>query len=141
MNTLKHTLNKLVGEALSVVSGLTDCDPNVITASKPEFGDYQSNGIMSIAKKVGTNPRQLASDVVEKITADANPLIAKLEVAGPGFINIHLSDTALMQRASEIQNDTRKLIPTTNKVDKIVSITLRLTWLRKCTLGICAALS
>lgn len=120
MNTLKHTLNKLVGEALSVVSGLTDCDPNVITASKPEFGDYQSNGIMSIAKKVGTNPRQLASDVVEKITADANPLIAKLEVAGPGFINIHLSDTALMQRASEIQNDTRKLIPTTNKVDKIV---------------------
>ena len=120
MNTLKHTLNKLVGEALSVASGLTDCDPNVITASKPEFGDYQSNGIMSIAKKVGTNPRQLASDVVEKITADANPLIAKLEVAGPGFINIHLSDTALMQRASEIQNDTRKLIPTTNKVDKIV---------------------
>ena len=120
MNTLKHTLNKLVGEALSVVSGLTDCDPNVITASKPEFGDYQSNGIMSIAKKVGTNPRQLANDVVEKITADANPLIAKLEVAGPGFINIHLSDTALMQRASEIQNDTRKLIPTTNKVDKIV---------------------
>jgi arginyl-tRNA synthetase len=120
MNTLKHTLNKLVGEALSVVSGLTDSDPNVITASKPEFGDYQSNGIMSIAKKVGTNPRQLASDVVEKITADANPLIAKLEVAGPGFINIHLSDTALMQRASEIQNDTRKLIPTTNKVDKIV---------------------
>ena len=120
MNTLKHTLNQLVGDALSNVSGLADCDPNVITASKPEFGDYQSNGIMSIAKKVAVNPRQLASDVVEKITADANPLIAKLEVAGPGFINIHLSDTALMQRASEIQNDTRKLIPTTNKVDKIV---------------------
>ena len=120
MNTLKHTLNQLVGEALSIVSGLADCDANVITASKPEFGDYQSNGVMSIAKKVATNPRQLASDVVEKITADANPLIAKLEVAGPGFINIHLSDTALMQRASEIQNDTRKLIPTTNKVDKIV---------------------
>lgn len=120
MNTLKHTLNQLVGEALSTVCGLADSDPNVITASKPEFGDYQSNGVMSIAKKVGTNPRQLASDVVEKITTDANPLIAKLEVAGPGFINIHLSDTALMQRASEIQSDTQKLIPTTNKVDKIV---------------------
>ena len=120
MNTLKHTLNQLVGEALSIVSGLADCDPNVITASKPEFGDYQSNGVMSIAKKVATNPRQLASDVVEKITADANPLIAKLEVAGPGFINIHLSDTALMQRASEIYSDTRKLIPTANKADKIV---------------------
>ena len=120
MNTFKHTLNQLVGEALSIVSGLADCDPNVITASKPEFGDYQSNGVMSIAKKIGTNPRQLANDVVEKLTADANPLIAKLEVAGPGFINIHLSDTALMQRASEICSDTRKLIPTTKKTDKIV---------------------
>jgi len=120
MNTLKHTLNQLVGEALSIVSGLADCDANVITASKPEFGDYQSNGVMSIAKKVAINPRQLASDVVEKITADANPLVAKLEVAGPGFINIHLSDTALMQRASEIYSDTRKLIPTANKADKIV---------------------
>ena len=120
MNTLKHTLNQLVGEALSEVCGLADCDPNVITASKQEFGDYQSNGVMSIAKKVGTNPRQLASDVVEKITACENPLIAKLEVAGPGFINIHLCDIALMQRASEIQSDTQKLIPPTDKVDKIV---------------------
>ena len=99
MKTLKQILNQLVGEALSEVSGIADCDPNVITASKPEFGDYQSNGVMSIAKKVGTNPRQLASDVVEKMTSDANPLLAKLEVAGPGFINIHLSDSALMQRA------------------------------------------
>ena len=120
MNTLKHTLNQLVGEALSTVSGLADCDPNVITASQPGFGDYQSNGVMSIAKKVATNPRQLASDVAEKITADANPLIAKVEVAGPGFINIHLSNAALMQRASEIYSGTRKLIPTANKAEKIV---------------------
>ena len=120
MNTLKYTLNKLVYEALSVVSGVADCDPNVITASKPEFGDYQSNGVMSVAKKTGTNPRQLANDVVKKIVADAHPLIAKLEVAGPGFINIHLSDSVLMQRAVEIQSDTQKLISTTNKVDKIV---------------------
>ena len=120
MNTLKYTLNKLVYEALSVVSGVADCDPNVITASKPEFGDYQSNGVMSVAKKTGTNPRQLANDVVKKIVADAHPLIAKLEVAGPGFINIHLSDSVLMQRAYEIQSDTQKLISTTNKVDKIV---------------------
>jgi arginyl-tRNA synthetase len=120
MITLKQTLHKLVGEALSEVSGLADSDPNVITASKPEFGDYQSNGVMSIAKKVGSNPRQLASDVVEKITAAGNPIIDKLEVAGPGFINIHLSDTALIQRAEEIQNDLRKLIPATNSAEKIV---------------------
>lgn len=120
MKTLKQALNKLVGEVLSDVSGIADCDPNVITASKPEFGDYQSNGVMSIAKKAGTNPRQLASEVVEKITTSANPLIAKLEVAGPGFINIHLSDSALIQRATEIQNDLQKLILQTDKAERIV---------------------
>lgn len=120
MITLKQTLIEFVGEALSTVSGLSDCDPNVITASKPEFGDYQSNGVMSIAKQVGSNPRQLASEVVARMTAAANPLIEKLEVAGPGFINIHLSDAALMQRAAEIRNDIGKLIPTTSKIEKIV---------------------
>ena len=120
MNTLKHILRQLVADALSEVSGLADCDPNVITASKPEFGDYQSNGVMSIAKKISSNPRQLASAVVEKMTVDANPLIEKFEVAGPGFINIHLSDTALMQRASEIQNDLERLIPRTSHAEKIV---------------------
>ncbi|MBL4573723.1 MAG: arginine--tRNA ligase [Gammaproteobacteria bacterium] len=120
MNTLKQILNQLVGEALSEVSGLADCDPNVITASKPEFGDYQSNGVMSIAKKAGGNPRQLANDVVEKMTADANPLIERFEVAGPGFINIHLSDSALMQRAAEIRSDLQKLIPQTDQAEKIV---------------------
>lgn len=120
MNTLKQTLNQLVGEALSVVSGLADSDPNVITASKPEFGDYQSNGVMSIAKRAGCNPRQLANDVVEKMTADPNPLIEKFEVAGPGFINIYLSDLALMQRASEIQSDLQKLIPKTSESDRII---------------------
>jgi len=120
MNTLKQTLNKLVGEALAEVTGLADCDPNVITASKPEFGDYQSNGVMSIAKKAGCNPRQLATDVVAKITADANPLLHALEVAGPGFINIHLSDSALMQRSAEISSDLQKLIPATDNPEKIV---------------------
>ncbi|MBL4581586.1 MAG: arginine--tRNA ligase [Gammaproteobacteria bacterium] len=120
MNTLKQILNQQVGAALSEVSGLADCDPNVITASKPEFGDYQSNGVMSIAKKAGSNPRQLANDVVEKMTADANPLIERFEVAGPGFINIHLSDSALMQRAAEIRSDLQKLIPQTAQAEKIV---------------------
>lgn len=120
MNTLKQTLNQLVGESLSQACGIDDCDPNVITASKPEFGDYQSNGVMSVAKKAGRNPRELAADVVEILTAKAGSLIAKLEVAGPGFINIHLADKALMQRASEIRSDSDKLIPRSEDPERIV---------------------
>ena len=120
MNTLKLTLSQIAGDALSEASGLENCDPNVITASKPEFGDYQSNGVMSVAKKIGSKPRELANLVVEAIAAQSNPLIERLEVAGPGFINIHLSDAALIQRANEIEGDLGKLIPQADAPKKIV---------------------
>ncbi|MBT6481002.1 MAG: arginine--tRNA ligase [Gammaproteobacteria bacterium] len=120
MNTLKLTLIQIAGDALSEASGLENCDPNVITASKPEFGDYQSNGVMSVAKKIGSKPRELANLVVEAIAAQSNPLIERLEVAGPGFINIHLSDAALIQRANEIEGDLGKLIPQADAPKKIV---------------------
>ena len=120
MNTLKLTLSQIAGDALSEASGLENCDPNVITASKPEFGDYQSNGVMSVAKKIGSKPRELANLVVEAIAAQSNPLIERLEVAGPGFINIHLSDAALIQRANEIEGDLGKLIPPADTPEKIV---------------------
>lgn len=120
MNTLKLTLSQIAGNALSEASGLENCDPNVITASKPEFGDYQSNGVMSVAKKIGSKPRELANLVVEAIAAQSNPLIERLEVAGPGFINIHLSDAALIQRANEIEGDLGKLIPQADAPKKIV---------------------
>ena len=120
MNTLKLTLSQIAGDALCEASGLKNCDPNVITASKPEFGDYQSNGVMSVAKKIGSKPRELANLVVEAIAAQSSPLIERLEVAGPGFINIHLSDAALIQRANEIEGDLGKLIPPADTPEKIV---------------------
>jgi arginyl-tRNA synthetase len=57
-------------------------------AGKPEFGHYQANGIMAAAKKASLKPRDLAERVVEQV--DLTGIARKLEVAGPGFINIHL---------------------------------------------------
>src|SRR3990170_4797420 len=64
-------------------------------SSKPEFGDYQVNGVMAIAKQLKVNPRELAAKIVEKL--ETKDLIAKLEIAGPGFINITLSNEYLNQ--------------------------------------------
>ena len=64
-------------------------------SSKPEFGDYQVNGVMAIAKNLKANPRELATKIVEQV--DTKNVIAKLEVAGPGFINITLSNEYLNQ--------------------------------------------
>jgi arginyl-tRNA synthetase len=67
----------------------------VVEATNPQFGDYQCNAAMGLAKKIGKVPRALAEAVVA-----AGPLptgIAKMEVAGPGFINITLDDTWLIE--------------------------------------------
>jgi len=62
----------------------------IVEASKAEFGDYQLNGMMGAAKKLGRNPRELATQLVALLTGE--PVFASLMVAGPGFINITLSN-------------------------------------------------
>ena len=62
-------------------------------ASRPEFGDYQANGVMAVAKRAGLNPRDVAADVIAKLSGDADfaAMVSAMEVAGPGFINITLA--------------------------------------------------
>lgn len=62
---------------------------------RPEFGDYQINGVMAIAKELKLNPRALATQVISQV--DLKDIAAKLEVAGPGFINITLSNEYINQ--------------------------------------------
>jgi arginyl-tRNA synthetase len=61
----------------------------------PKFGDYQSNALMSLAKARKINPRQLATDVVAKL--DVSDICEKVEIAGAGFLNFRLKDSALAQ--------------------------------------------
>lgn len=101
MNSIKQHLNSIVGAAMGSACQLENCNANVITASRPEFGDYQANGVMAIAKQLRQNPREIAQQVVSELEAQNHEAIGKLEVAGPGFINIHLDDAFLRATASE----------------------------------------
>ena len=65
-----------------------DCEPQVRQSAKVQFGDYQANGMMAVAKKLGMAPRQLAEQVLTHL--DLNGIASKVEIAGPGFINIFL---------------------------------------------------
>lgn len=111
METLKHSLNTIMTKHLCAATGIADASANVITASKPEFGDYQANGIMAAAKALRMNPRELAQQVVTRVQAEAPPFIAHMEVAGPGFINIHLQDTELQARANNLLQDPQQMLP------------------------------
>jgi arginyl-tRNA synthetase len=132
METLKQSLNRLFTESLNVIArqhsaetALDDdftsrINANVITASKPEFGDYQANGVMPVAKQLRSNPRALAQEVVAHVESSHPALIGKMEVAGPGFINIHLDDAHLIERASTILQEPDLLIPTAANPQTIV---------------------
>src|ERR1700685_567439 len=59
----------------------------------PKFGDYQSNALMSLAKQRKINPRQLAENVLAKL--DLSDICEKVEIAGAGFLNFRLKNSAL----------------------------------------------
>ncbi|MXX05624.1 MAG: arginine--tRNA ligase [Gammaproteobacteria bacterium] len=119
MENIREQLSRIVGNALSEASGIADCNPNVIEATRPEFGDYQANGVMAAAGRCGRKPRELAEAVISGLR-DEDGLVASTEVAGPGFINIRLNDQALMARGNEVLRDPRSLIPTDIRAQKIV---------------------
>ena len=64
---------------------------------KPEFGDFATNVAMQLAGRLGQNPRQIAEQIVERLRT--NPLFSTVEIAGPGFINLKLTDQMLWQTA------------------------------------------
>ena len=64
-------------------------------SSRPEFGDYQFNGAMGMAKQYGKNPRDLATEIVESIKKDN--VYKDINIAGPGFINIVLKSTEIKE--------------------------------------------
>ncbi len=124
MENLRQQLSRIVGKALREASGLADSEPNVITASRPQFGDYQANGVMAAAGRSARKPRQLAEATVEAIgeaqEGDAQGIIASAAVAGPGFINLRLSDAALVRHGNAVLGDPQALIAPRPKRQKIV---------------------
>ncbi|WP_374472200.1 arginine--tRNA ligase [Phenylobacterium sp.] len=89
-----------------------------VTASdRPDLADFQSNGALAAAKKAGRNPREIAAAVAEALKAD--PRLASVDIAGPGFINMKVADAALAARADEIAADPRaggELVPVPRRV-------------------------
>ncbi|MCA9779199.1 MAG: arginine--tRNA ligase [Candidatus Eremiobacteraeota bacterium] len=99
---LRSALEQLIRQAISQVTGLPteECDPYLAMAKNPQFGDYQSNAMMALAKQLKTNPRELGGRVKEALesTAGFSDLLDKCELAGPGFLNLHLKNSALESR-------------------------------------------
>ncbi len=101
---IQALLSEKVGQALIAAGADADCEPQVRQSAKVQFGDYQANGVMAIAKKLGMAPRQLAEKVLTHL--DLSGIASKVEIAGPGFINIFLAPEFLADQVSlALQSD------------------------------------
>jgi len=100
---IKQILSEKVSAAM-VAAGLpAGTNPAISLSNRPQFGDYQANGVMGAAKKLKTNPRELATKVVAEL--DLHGIASKIELAGPGFINIHLDETWLAAQLNTVAQD------------------------------------
>ena len=120
MKLVLDILEDRITSAMDEVAGESGSRALVRVAAGPKFGDYQANGVMALAKKLKQNPRDLAGQVVAKLRID--DICEQPEVAGPGFINLRLTDAFLQRRLLDINSDpTGRLgIDKTEKPENIV---------------------
>lgn len=96
---IQALLSEKVRQAMIAAGAPADCEPQVRQSAKVQFGNYQANGMMAVAKKLGMAPRQLAEQVLTHL--DLNGIASKVEIAGPGFINIFLDPAFLAEHVQQ----------------------------------------
>ena len=74
-------------------SGDDTIEPGLEVPPKAELGDYSSNAAMLMAKTLGRPPRDIAADLVKEVSAELGDSVDRIEVAGPGFVNLFLADS------------------------------------------------
>jgi arginyl-tRNA synthetase len=97
--SLTSILSDLVSDAFAA-AGLPRELGQVRSSDRPDLAQFQCNGAMPAAKVARTAPRKIAEDIAARLKDD--PRLARLEIAGPGFLNIDLSDAFLAEHTNEI---------------------------------------
>ena len=93
-------------------------DPMLAATNNPKFGDYQSNLALSLSKKLGQPPRQVAQAIVDQF--ESGDMFETPELAGPGFINLRFKASYLSTQLQLRQNDDRLGIAPTENPQKII---------------------
>ena len=111
-------MQSLASLLTSRVEAAAGVDPEMRPATKPQFGHFQSNVALRLAKAEGRPPRDVAADLITRI--DVADLCEPLEVAGPGFINFRIRSGVLARAASDLLADPHTGIDQAASPQKIV---------------------
>ena len=93
-------------------------DPMVVASTNPKFGDYQCNLAMSLTKPLKSNPRAIATQIIDNLIIDE--ICETPEIAGPGFINLRLKTDYLQIQLQKMLGDERLNIPKVNPNQKMI---------------------
>lgn len=110
-----QSLPALLDARLRAVTGV---DPEMRPATKPQFGHFQSNVALRLAKEQKRHPREVAADIVAQL--DVSDLCEPLEIAGPGFINFRIRADVLAQAATAVLEDPHHGLSRTSHPQRVV---------------------
>ncbi|MGE3770196.1 MAG: arginine--tRNA ligase [Bdellovibrionales bacterium] len=115
MTDLSTQLSDIVGKEFAAL-GLDAALGAVKRSDRPDLGDFQCNGALAAAKQRGENPRALAEQIVAKLSV--NKMFSKVDIAGPGFINLVLTPEVLSAQANTLAVDKRAgvVLPAKRKI-------------------------
>ena len=127
INTLRNLVNNFLIDCVSANYPdleKSNINPILQVATRPDFGDYQANCAMPLAKQLRSNPREIANSIVNKIIElnQEAKIFSKLEVAGPGFINLWLDNEFLSNNIKKLLERTKLGIDVTQGNGKKVVI-------------------
>ncbi len=105
---IRAFLNDRFRSAMSDAGIPVEYNPNVAVSKKEGFGDYQANGAMAAAKAMKSNPRKVAQSIVDNL--ELGQIVERVEIAGPGFINIYLSSQWLAEQTQHAAHNFKEAI-------------------------------
>lgn len=126
MQTILHRLQTKLAFALK--SGFGNdlppdsplLEPEVVQSTHPQFGHYQCNNSLKIAKELKKNPRQVAEVILSFLNQDKEGILSKVEIAGPGFINMTLDSKFISKEIQELLSDERLGVPLPEHKQKVI---------------------
>ena len=117
MTSLSAELSAIAGAAFAA-EGLSPELGSVQVSDRPDLAQFQCNGALPAAKAAKQNPRAIAEKIAARLKAD--PIFSKVEIAGPGFINLDVTDDAAAARVIAMSKDARLGAPETGKGKSVV---------------------
>ena len=116
---VKKALEEIYGRFLSHQQELLE--PEITPATQAQYGHFQCNNALKLAKALKRNPREIAGEIVSYLTPQLGiGMIQKVEIAGPGFINLTLNNQFLSKEIEQLLQDPHLGVPSAKKKKRII---------------------